>query len=392
MFSVNFSLAGNFMKKFVSLVFYILISGACPAQQAAQYQAAAQMYNSAAARCNNPTGAACYRLHASHYSCLVAQLAGGGSCGNETTCTASCEASGSAGTTAGSKATNNIINGIQLGTQLLSLFHSNDSQPTPAGPTPEELAAAAKQQQINNDAANILNAANSLVDANAPLNGVFAPPPNSTSEVSALLSDAPSAPDSTSTVTSLLDGSSDRNAATANALAGLLDSDSQADQPVSPLLTASLTAQPSIPAGLIPQNPQVNAALQDSVDQPDPSQTGLLGGMLQSAGQEMKDSLSGMVTSAKTLASDLMNDPVVQWATSDKGSLTIAPLPVQGDLADTATNKVYGQAVVGFGDLLKGMAAGPEGFAKGLYSYGANMINEMGADLGLANDTVFNLP
>jgi hypothetical protein len=103
----------------------------------------------------------------------------------------------------------------------------------------------------------------------------------------------------------------------------------------------------------------------------------------------VKDSLNGMITSTKTLASDLMNDPVVQWATSDKGSLTTAPLPAQGDSADTATNKVYGQSVVGFGDLLKGLAGGPVGFAKGLYTYGTNMVNQMGADLGLASSTIF---
>jgi hypothetical protein len=111
--------------------------------------------------------------------------------------------------------------------------------------------------------------------------------------------------------------------------------------------------------------------------------------MFQSTGQAIKDSLNNLLAPVKTLSSDLMNDPVVQWATSDKGSLTTAPLPAQGDSADTAANKVYGQSVVGFGDLIKGMANGPVGFAKGLYGYGTNMVNQMGANLGLASAAVF---
>lgn len=51
--------------------------------------------------------------------------------------------------------------------------------------------------------------------------------------------------------------------------------------------------------------------------------------MLQSTEQKVNDGLNNLVTSGKTLASNLMNDPVVQWATSDKGSLTTAPLPAQ---------------------------------------------------------------
>jgi hypothetical protein len=166
-------------------------------------------------------------------------------------------------------------------------------------------------------------------------------------------------------------------------------SESQATQPIAPLSTAPLTGQPLVPTNLIPQNQQMNTALQDSADQPDPSQTGSLADMFQSAEQKMNDGLNDMVTTGKTLASNLMNDPVVQWATSDQGSLTTMPLPAQGDSADAAANKVYGQSVVAFGDLLKGLATGPVGIVKGGYIYGAKMVNQMGADLGLANDTAF---
>jgi hypothetical protein len=163
-------------------------------------------------------------------------------------------------------------------------------------------------------------------------------------------------------------------------------------QSVPPGLPASPITQTPIPANLVPQNAQVNAALQESLDQPDPNQTPSLAQMFQSAEQKMNDGLGDMVTHGRTLTSNLMNDPVVQWATSDKGSLTTAPLPALGDSPDTATNKVYGQAVVGFGDLLKGMAGGPTGFAKGLYSYGTKMVDQMGADLGLANSTIVERP
>jgi hypothetical protein len=152
------------------------------------------------------------------------------------------------------------------------------------------------------------------------------------------------------------------------------------------------STQPTIPANLVPQDQQVNAALQESVDQPDPRQTGSLAQMFQSTGQEMKDGLDSLVTSGKTLTSNLMNDPVVQWAVSDKGSLTTMPPPTQGDSPDTATNKVYGQAVTGFSDLIKGIAGGPVEFAKALYGYGTAMVDQMGADLGLASGIVFETP
>lgn len=61
------------------------------------------------------------------------------------------------------------------------------------------------------------------------------------------------------------------------------------------------------------------------------------------------------------------------------------PLPTQGDTPDTANNLTYGQSVVGFGDLLKGMADGPKGVAEGAYDYGTKMVEQMGAYLGLAN-------
>jgi hypothetical protein len=67
---------------------------------------------------------------------------------------------------------------------------------------------------------------------------------------------------------------------------------------------------------------------------------------------------------------------------------TTAPLPTATDSPETMANLTQGQAIVGFGDILNGMAAGPWGMAKGLYSYGAKMVNQMGADLGFASANI----
>jgi hypothetical protein len=387
-------------------------------QMAQQYRQAAQLWRNV--QCSVPADQNTANQYASYYDCLANQLGpGGGSlrCTAPSGSTASCGSGGSSSTGGAASSSPNIplantgnakadlaLNGLGL---LLKLKMAHDAQKAAEGQpqnqasngagqddSAAQLAAqqAAEQQKLNDEAAQILHESNTLLASNAGAG----PPlpdssPGSTAAIGALLDSDTSTQDSSSAINALLDSPNDQNtptSTTANAVASLLDSDSQADQSVA---GASIqpTAQAPVPANLLPQNQQVNAALQDSVDQPDPSQTGSLAGMLQSAGQEVKDTLNGMVTSAKTLASDLMNDPVVQWATSDKGSLTTAPLPAQGDSADIATNKVYGQSVVGFGDLLKGLAGGPAKFADGLYTYGTNMVNQMGADLGLASSTIF---
>jgi hypothetical protein len=118
------------------------------------------------------------------------------------------------------------------------------------------------------------------------------------------------------------------------------------------------------------------------------SQSQALTRMLQSGAAKFTDGLSGLVSSGRSLISNLTADPVVQWAVGDKGSLTTMPLPAAGDDADTAANKVVGQSVVGFGDLFRGMASVTT-WPKALYSYGTKMVNQMGADIGLANDSAF---
>jgi hypothetical protein len=137
-----------------------------------------------------------------------------------------------------------------------------------------------------------------------------------------------------------------------------------------------------------PADPQFNAALQESKDQPDQSQSISLREMLSSTGQKVTDSLTGLLNPRKGLLSDLSNDPVVYWAAKQGWNATTVPLPTPTDSPETVANLTQAQAVVGFGDLLRGMAKGPGGFAKGLYSYGSKMVNQMGAALGFAHSNI----
>lgn len=219
------------------------------------------------------------------------------------------------------------------------------------------------------------------------------PAPTGSAAVSALLdSDSPSNSSTAAAVSALLgDGTQPSSAqpgtsgmTTANAVANLLDSSKVSD-------SASAFALPA------PIDPQVNAAFGESADQPDQSQGSSPLQVLQSAGQRVADRLTGLVSSGRSLLSDLSNDPTVYWAFNQGWNGTTAPLPAASDAPEMpastpegAANLVQGQAIVGFGDLLNGMAQGPAGFAKGLYSYGTKMVNQMGAMLGFANTNVVN--
>lgn len=193
------------MKRIATFVFCSsLLTAACHGQgQAAQYQAAAQLYFSTAAKCPNPAGAACMMALGRYSQCQAAQLAPGGppSC-TAPTCSTSCLTSGGAGVAGavGSAGASKLANAVGTGLQIyqlgkaFGLFGSDNSQPAaPAdnGPTPEQLAAqaaaaqAAHQQQINADATNILNEANSLLGANNT--DASQNPPDTTSQVCALL-------------------------------------------------------------------------------------------------------------------------------------------------------------------------------------------------------------
>jgi hypothetical protein len=151
----------------------------------------------------------------------------------------------------------------------------------------------------------------------------------------------------------------------------------------------SASAFPAYASLQAPADPQFNEALQDTTNQPAQSQSGSLSQMLQSDGQQVNDVLSGLVDSGKSLVSSYSNSQAVQWLASQGWNGTTAPLPTASDSQETATNLTFGQATVGLGDILEGMAAGPSGFAKGVYNYGAKMVNQMGAYLGLATANIY---
>ncbi len=246
-------------------------------------------------------------------------------------------------------------------------------------------AAARQREQINSNAAQILQESQSELESTNGVNGDAAAP-NASSAVNALLDSGQPPTSSNSAINSLLGDSAQPNTGapatattTASAVASLLNiNDTSSSASVFPAY-ASLQA---------PTDPQFNAASQDSVDQPNQNMGASLPQMLQSSGQELQDSLSGLVVSSRSLASSYANSQAVQWLASQGWNGTTAPLPTATDTQETATNLTFGQASVGLGDILEGMASGPSGVAKGIYNYGAKMVNQMGAYLGLATTTI----
>ena len=402
----------------VELSFVLLLvnpiygQGVLGPSQSDTHRMAAQAYNNAAAKCQNPAGAACLRQYANYENCQ----AGSGSCGAPPSCSTACTGSGATSSTLlpsfGTGLPTNpkaeaVGNLVGLGMSLLLSRHRDSDAEKQEQPDPAAVQAAraeADRQRINAEAADLLQESNSLM-ASLNLPGSAPAAPNAASELDSLLDNGQPSNASTAAISNLLDDGTTPTAAPSDptaTVAGLLgDSSDSKDSssapsavtnnaPAASPVTSAL--QPVMPASLTPQDPQINSALQQSSDQPDPNETGSLAQMFQSAKQEVKDGLDNLVSSGKTLMSDITNDPVIQWATSDAGSLTTMPLPATGDSPETTTDKVFGQSVVGFGDLIKGWAKSPTSvlaFPKALYSYGTKMVNQIGADLGLANDTIF---
>jgi len=127
----------------------------------------------------------------------------------------------------------------------------------------------------------------------------------------------------------------------ANEIGELLDSSKVSDS--ASVFASSGMNSPSLPTIA---DPEFNKVLQESNDQHDPHDTGSFSQMLQSRGQQIKD-------------------------------------------PETVADLAQAQATVGFVDILKGMAGGPRGVAKGVYSYGSKMVNQMGAYLGFADANFF---
>lgn len=381
--------------------------------------AAAQAYESAAAQCQNPAGAACMRQFANYERCV----AGGGSCGNAPTCSTSCVGAG-AGSGAGfmtvnpamSAAQNKVQqmdNVVNMGISLFEMFHKSPPNPQPdAAPAPDPeaaaaAAAAAQQQLINAQAADLLNSANALLPAQPDVPAAAPALPDLNATLDNLLDSGPPADTSTSAITSLLDGDSSPpdagttpDSPTAPAadptatISNLLSSDNSPGANNYDTSAAGIPSQPpadqAVPSDIVPPDPATNAALQQSVDQSDPSVGTSLAQSLQGSGPNTNDGLNSLISSQNTLASNTSNDPVMQWATECNGSFTCIPTAAPGDDPDTAANKVFGQSIVGMNDLIKSVAGGPVAWAKGLYNYGTKMVNQMGADLGLANASIAN--
>jgi hypothetical protein len=158
---------------------------------------------------------------------------------------------------------------------IVSLFGQKNSGDTPSQPDPAELAAARAaraqaqaamtQQQLNANAADVLNQTNSLM---ASMNGPSgASPPDSTAALNALLGGNAPASNSTAAISSILGDDPQAGTGSANAtatIAGLLGS-------------PSLPVQPA-PVNPVINNPQFAAAFAQSQNPPpDPSQVANLG-------------------------------------------------------------------------------------------------------------------
>jgi hypothetical protein len=282
--------------------------------------------------------------------------------------------------------------------------------------------AAAIQNNLQNEDQNLNNAANALINVvnrsnSANDSSATSSNSNSSNDDDDDSSDTPATPtpnpapalSPSPTATDGSTGSAPSTAAAVNNLLGNVAAPSQqptaqaptaADQAatansVSNLLSNPNAASNSAPISPAPQVPDdsefsivFNESAETSADQSTPSTSAALAQALLSGGQQIKDSLNGLVSAGQGLVSNVTNSPAAQWAMSQGWEGTTAPLPVATDSPETMANLTQGQAIVGFGDILNGMAAGPWGMAKGLYSYGTKMVNQMGADLGFASANI----
>jgi len=275
-------------------------------------------------------------------------------------------------------------------------------------------------QTINNAGDEILNVVNSArgnngsdsnnVPPGSSANGLIESPDAASPQPEPQPGSADSAPSTSAAVNSLLDSDSPASLGTAEAVSALLGGGAQpgsAQPSTSGTTTANAVANlldtnkvsdsASAFALQAPGDPQTDAVFQESVDQPDHGQGSSMTQVLESAGQQVVDKLSGLVSSGKSLLSDLSNDPTVYWVVSQGWNGTTVPLPTASNTPEmpasspeTAANLVHAQAIVGFGDILNGMAQGPAGLAKGFYTYGSKMVNQMGAMLGFADSSIVN--
>ncbi len=201
------------------------------AQNSAVYLQAAQINDQQAAACANPTGAAYYRKMAAYNRCLASQYgSGGGTCPAAPTGIPSCSGNSTSGTPnvmgTDTGSTGSVKGDIAMAglKGLLQWKLNHDAKKDAAGAgnngsNGEEDAtsqaqdeaneaalvaaqAAARQQQLNDQAAQILTASNSLIASN---DGAPAGMPSSSAAINSLLDSGSSTPDSTSAINALLD-------------------------------------------------------------------------------------------------------------------------------------------------------------------------------------------
>jgi len=204
-----------------------------------QYRQAAQVFRNSAAQCQNPTGAACMRQYATYNDCLANQMQGGGSCGNPPTCSTSCTGASATGV-GGTSSAGQTMPGVNpraqavgnlVGQVMSLLMNRHSNQNAAADETQEDPAikaaelAAAKQQQLNTDAANLLQQSDSLLASiNGPTPNSTAPP-NAAPNLDTLFDSGQPSITSTSAITALLGDSSqtgDANGDSTSTIAGLL--------------------------------------------------------------------------------------------------------------------------------------------------------------------------
>jgi hypothetical protein len=286
-----------------------------------------------------------------------------------------------------------ILNALQPSNNSYADTTSNSSddnstgQPYASAPAPAALEAAnaeaaSQRDEFNAEAAQILQ--ESKVDMASMSDRVGG---GTAAAVNSLLDSVPPANNSNSAISALLGDSAQPNAAatsTANAVSNLLDINKVSD---------SASAFPAYIPLAPPEDTQFASAMQESVNQSDPNASASLLQSFQGAGQQVNDQLTGIVGSSRALASSVLDNRFVQWAMSDKGSFTTAPLPVPSDSPNTAANLVYAQSVVGFGTILKQCVQnGPSGCIQGIKGYGTAMVNQMGAVLGYAQVNIVDNP
>lgn len=341
------------------------------------------------------------RQNAAYESCLARDMSGR-SCGAAPSCSTACSGGGGNASNGPAAAVGQAIpggvqpRGVDAVGAFLSLLGNpaaREDSATPPSPGPDPATAvASERQKIDAAAATLMQESNNVpATSTAPESNTPAGPgPPAGPGASESAGDGPSgfgsvtATDPAATTSLAADG-------------GTTGSASPAAQPSPPLPSASASsaiqdsaADEALPPRLAPTDPQMNGALQQSSDQSTPDSASTFAAAVDSPAATADDGLGGLSTPTPSLAVSIMTDPIVQWVTSDRGNLTRVPLPAPGDDPDSATNKVFGQSIVGFGDLLKGLARGPVGFASAVSDYNSKMIEQMGADLGFANAQIFS--